>query len=128
MSDQSLIPRIVIGAAEARITILKRISLEDSEPPEYVRERDRRVFGPGLSISEVVDRILAAVRAEGDAAVIRFNEGLDGSAPAPVAVTRAEIEAAYAQVAPELLSALKLAADRIRAYHERQMRHSWASF
>jgi histidinol dehydrogenase len=120
--------RIVRDAAEARATVLRRVSLEDSEPPEYVRDRDRRVFGPGLSVAEVVDRILAAVRAEGDAAVLRFNEGLDGAAPLSVAVPREEIDAAYAQVAPELQEALRLAAGRIRDYHERQLRQGWVNF
>ena len=128
MSVTQIDVRIVHGADEARRTILRRVPLEESEPPEYVRERDRRVFGPGLSVSEVVDRILAAVRSEGDAAVIRFNEGLDGSAPRPVAVPRAEIDAAYAQVPAELVDALRLAADRIRAYHERQLRQGWVNF
>jgi histidinol dehydrogenase len=120
--------RIVHGVEEARRTVLRRVPLEDSEPPDYVRERDRRVFGPGLSVSEVVDRIIAAVRAEGDAAVIRFNQGLDGSAPRLVSVPRAEIEAAYAAVPADLVDALRLAAERIRRYHEQQLRHGWADF
>ena len=120
--------RIVHGAEEARRTVLRRVPLEESEPPEYVRERDRRVFGPGLRVAEVVERIIAAVRAEGDAAVIRLNEGLDGSAPRPVAVGRAETEAAYDAVPPDLIDALRLAAERIRDYHERQLRRGWADF
>lgn len=121
-------PRIIHGAVAARQSILRRVALEDSEPPEYVRERDRRVFGPGLAVAEVVDRILAAVRAEGDAAVIRFNEGLDGSAPAPVAVGRREFEDAYRLVPAELVEALKQAAARIRTYHEAQLRRGWTNF
>lgn len=128
MTPTDIEVRIVRDAAEARKTVLRRVSLEDSEPPEYVRERDRRVFGPGLSVAEVVDRILAAVRAEGDAAVLRFNEGLDGAAPLPVAVPREEIDAAYAQVPSELQDALRLAANRIRDYHERQLRQGWVTF
>lgn len=120
--------RIVRGAAEARATVLRRVALEDSEPPEYVRERDRAVFGPGLSVSEVVDRIITAVRAEGDAAVLRFNQGLDGAATTGVAVSRAEIDAAYRLAPPDLVGALRLAADRIRAYHERQLRQGWVDF
>ncbi len=119
---------IVRGAVAARERLLRRVPLEDTEPPEYVRERDRRLFGPGLSVTEVVQRILSAVRAEGDAAVRRFNEGLDGAAPASVTVSRDEVDAAYQQVAPELIDALRLAAGRIRDYHQRQLRQGWVNF
>ena len=120
--------RIIHGAAAARASILRREPLDEVEPPEHVRERDRRLFGPGLRAGEVVERIIAAVRAEGDAAVIRFNEGLDGAAPLPVRVERAEFEAAYRQVPAELVEALRLAADRIRAYHRRQLEASVREF
>jgi histidinol dehydrogenase len=120
--------RIAHGADEARRTILRRVPLEETEPPEYVRDRDRRLFGPGLRTGEVVERIIAAVRERGDAAVRRFNEGLDGSAPRPVRVGREEMEAAYAQVPVDLVDALRTAAERVRAYHERQLRHGWSEF
>jgi len=120
--------RIILGAAAARATILRRTALEDLEPPEHLRVRDRRLFGPGLRATEVVARIIAAVRAEGDAAVIRFNKGLDGAAPLPVRVERAEFEAAYRQVPGELIEALQLAAARVRAYHERQLTNAARSF
>jgi histidinol dehydrogenase len=120
--------RIVRGAAEARRTILKRSPLEEFDPPEYVRERDRRLFGPGLSVGEVVDRIIRAVREEGDAAVLRFNEGLDGSAPLPITVSSQEIADAYAQTPADLVDALRLAAERVRSYHAKQLQRGWSGF
>jgi histidinol dehydrogenase len=128
MTSQADIVRVFRGAAAARAGVIRREPLDDVEPPEHVRERDRRLFGPGLRAAEVVDRIIAAVRAEGDAAVIRFNEGLDGAAPLPVRVERAEFEAAYRVVPAELIDALRTAAGRIRAYHERQRAHSLREF
>src|SRR5215211_975884 len=120
--------RIIHGAAEARATILRREPLEEIEPPEHVRARDRALFGPGLTAGQVVDRIIAAVRAEGDAAVERFNEGLDGSAPRPVRVGREEFEEAHRAVPAELVDALRLAAERVRAYHRRQREASLRDF
>jgi histidinol dehydrogenase len=120
--------RIINGAAEARAGILRRRPLDDVEPPEHVRARDRKLFGPGHTAAEVVERIIAAVRAEGDAAVVRLNEGLDGAAPLPVRVERPEFEAAYRQVPAELVDALHLAAERIRVYHERQLAAAPRSF
>ena len=127
--DRSADPvRIVVGAAEARATLLRRAPLEETEPPEHVRARDRALFGPGLTAGQVVDRIIAAVRADGDAAVMRFNEGLDGSAPRPVRVSREEFAEAYRTVPAELVEALRLAAERVRAYHRRQREASLRDF
>lgn len=66
--------------------------------------------------------ILADVRARGDAAVVDLTRRFDRTdvTAATLRVTEAEIAAAEAACAPELLAALRVAADRIRAFHERQ--------
>ena len=88
----------------------------------------RALFGPGLSLEETVRRIVRAVRKEGDEAVLRFNQALDLSRPAPILVDRSETAAAYEQLDPALVAALRLAAERIRAHHERQLDRSWRAF
>lgn len=122
--------RIVEGAEEARATLLKRVPLEEPELPEAVRETIRRVFGAELGAEEVVDRILRDVRTDGDAAVRRYNEALDGvRAPeAPLEVSADEIKAAYGEVDGGLVEALRFAAGRIRAFHELQLQHAATSF
>ena len=120
--------RIIKGREEALKTILRRRRLEEADLPEHLRDRDRRLFGPGLDLEQVVRRIVQAVRDVGDTAVLRFNEALDGSAPAPLVVSNEEIEAAYAELDSDLVDALRLAAERIRAYHERQLQRSWVTF
>jgi len=74
-------------------------------------------------VSQTVSQIIADVRARGDAAVaeltLRFDEvDLDA---AGMRVSESEIAAAVAKVAPETMDALKLARDRIEAYHRRQL-------
>ena len=122
--------RIVEGAEEARATLLKRVPHEEPELPEAVRETSRRVFGADLRTDEVVDRILRDVRTDGDAAIRRYNEELDGvRAPdTPLEVSRDEIKAAYDEVEDGLVDALRFAADRIRAFHELQFEHAATSF
>jgi histidinol dehydrogenase len=71
-------------------------------------------------VSGVVAGILANVRARGDAAVADLTLRFDGVAP-PFEVTDGEIDAACAEVNPALMDALRLAADRIRAFHEKQL-------
>jgi histidinol dehydrogenase len=72
-----------------------------------------------------VAEILAAVRAGGDAALRTLTARFDG-----VTVDRfpvANPRAYEGHVAPELLDSLKLAADRLRAFHELQPLPSWTT-
>ena len=70
-----------------------------------------------------VAAIIADVRARGDAAVIELTARFDRLVltPATLAFSPSQIEAEVAKVSPEDRAALELAADRIRAYHLRQM-------
>ena len=74
-------------------------------------------------VDDTVAGIIADVRARGDAAVIELTAKFDrlDLTPATLAFTTAEIEAECAKVSPEDRAALELAADRIRAYHARQL-------
>ena len=70
-----------------------------------------------------VAAIIADVRARGDAALVELTARFDGFdlATAGLAFSRSEIDAECAKVSAEDSTALELAADRIRAYHERQL-------
>ncbi|MFE3837144.1 histidinol dehydrogenase [Pseudogemmobacter sonorensis] len=74
-------------------------------------------------VDEAVAAIIADVRARGDAAVIEHTARFDRLelTPETLALSPEEIEAECARVAPEDAQALSLAAQRIRAYHVRQM-------
>lgn len=74
-------------------------------------------------VDATVAGIIADVRARGDRAVLDLTARLDrlDLTPATMAFSEAEIDAAVASVAPADRDALELAADRIRAYHARQL-------
>ena len=74
-------------------------------------------------VDQAVAAIIADVRARGDAAVLELTARFDrlDLTPATMAFTADEIAAECAKVSPEDRAALELAADRIRAYHLRQM-------
>ena len=80
-------------------------------------------------VDHIVAGIIADVRDRGDAAVIELTEKFDRLklTPETLAFSPEEIEAACAQVPAAEREALELAAERIRAYHVRQMPedHSW---
>ena len=73
-------------------------------------------------VGNAVAAILAEVKARGDAAVIEYTERFDKPAQAnwQLQVTDEEIAAASARVSSDVLSALTVAHERIRAHHEKQ--------
>lgn len=91
----------------------------DTEFRKLLAERDSdtaRVDGP-------VTEILAAVRARGDEALCEFTNRFDRTDVTPdrLRITPDEIEGACAEVAPELLDSLEVAASRIESFHKAQM-------
>jgi len=74
-------------------------------------------------VGKVVADILAAVRADGDAAVLKFTEQFDRVRlmPDTMRVPAADIAAARAACAEDVLAALSTAHRRITDFHRRQM-------
>lgn len=120
--------RIIHDTAEAQRSILARRPLADEALSPGVREGIRRVFGEDLTAGQVVDRILADVRNDGDTALRRYTEAIDGVALDDLLVIENELYDGLQQVEPAVVQALKTAADRIEAFHRRQLRQSWFSF
>ena len=74
-------------------------------------------------VDDIVAGIIAEVRVRGDAAVLDLTQRFDRLelTPATMAFSATEIAAECARVSGEDRAALELAADRIRAYHQRQL-------
>ncbi|HTJ94294.1 MAG TPA: histidinol dehydrogenase, partial [Pararobbsia sp.] len=84
------------------------------------------------AIESAVARILADVRARGDAAVLDYTKRFDRVDVPEVAaleLPRKRLEAALEGLSPKRRAALECAAARVRAYHEKQKlecgTHSW---
>ena len=120
--------RIVEGAEAARASVLRREPLYERALPDAVRESIRETFGEDLGAAEVVARIIADVRREGDAAVTRYSQRFDRSSYTAIEVGREEIDAAFTKTSSELLEALEVAADRVHSYHQLQAQHGPRSF
>jgi histidinol dehydrogenase len=73
-------------------------------------------------VDDAVAAILSEVRGRGDAAVADFTRQFDHREP-PYEITREKWDALAAEVSPRVREALELAANRIRAFHERQVEH-----
>lgn len=82
------------------------------------------------SYSEYEDRvreIIGQVRLRGDEAVFAYTAEFDGARldAGSVRVSREEIEEAYREVDPALVSVIRKSIANIRAFHEKQGRQSW---
>ena len=74
-------------------------------------------------VEPAVKDILAAVRGQGDAAVLGFVEKFERRRPAQLLVRDYQGAAALAALPPPVRQALELSAARVRRYHEEQKRH-----
>jgi histidinol dehydrogenase len=120
--------RIFTDLAEARRTILRRASLQDAPATPEMLDTSERVWGARIGPAEVVDRILADVEARGDAALRDITEKLDLTRLEALEVGPGEVEAARREVPAEVVEALEVAAEQVRAFHERHRPRSWLDF
>ena len=87
---------------------------------------DSRLSPATDSVEAAVRGILAAVCERGDEAVLELTQRFDFPQASTLRVAEAAIDAAVARVrATELWPVLQLAAERIRAFHMRQVKQSW---
>lgn len=111
----------VLEGPAARAALTR--SFNEIPVPDSVLERIERTFGEALSPTQVVERILADVRARGDDALRHWTRTLDGADLAALEVPEDEIT--RAQVTPELHAAVRLAIARVRAFYEQQPAHGF---
>ncbi|MFN8487692.1 MAG: histidinol dehydrogenase [Caldilineaceae bacterium] len=115
----------IYSTTEAQNSILRRPAWDEISVPDLLADGIAALFGERLTPDEVVRRILADVRARGDAALIEWTQRLDRVQPVTLVVTQSQIEDAYRQVDAATVDALKLAAQRIENFHRRQPALSW---
>ena len=75
------------------------------------------------SFMEKVQPIIAAVKEEGDAALVRFGQNFDGAKPLAQATLKAsesEFDAAFKTVDDEVIEAINYGIENIRTFHEEQ--------
>src|SRR4030066_2545178 len=76
-------------------------------------------------IQNIVGKIINDIRRNGDKAVKKYTEKYDSIKLKRLSIDRKEIESSAKKASRELLSAIKLSAKRIRAFHELQKEESW---
>ena len=119
-----LIP-VFTDLAHAQQTVLRRAAWDDQDVPAVVRDGIRRRFGEELTPTAAVTRVLNDVRRRGEAAAREWTQRIDGVTLATLTVSRAEQQAALARLPAALVEALRLARERIEAFHRKQPMDSW---
>jgi histidinol dehydrogenase len=104
----------------------------DSKQKDIAAELKRIVNRGEAATEEVaaaVKEVVERVRKEGDPAVLEYTEKFDRASLAlkDIRVSPEEIRDAYTKVEQKKVDALKLAAQNIRHFHEKQKMSSWVS-
>ena len=115
----------IYTAEEAKLTLLKRQPFALQTTSVKTLESIKAVFGEELSPSQAVQRILQDVHARGDQALLEWNAKLDRRFDPELRVSENQLQEALKTLPESQLQALKTAAARVRAFHEKQPKISW---
>ncbi|PCC99157.1 histidinol dehydrogenase [Halopseudomonas pelagia] len=108
-----------------------KITRLDANQVDFKQHLDALLAWEGVSdksVNERVEEIIAAVRERGDAALVEYTARFDGlqvNSMADLILDRARLELALERITPEQRTALEVAAERVRIYHEHQTQPSW---
>lgn len=106
---------------------IRTLRMATEQGQQFVRAlRNRFSFGDG-GCRDSVAAIIDEVRRRGDEAVVAYTRKFDAPemTVANLRVSEEEIEKAVREVDAQFLATLRLAAERIRVFHEREMEDSW---
>ena len=116
-ADMIKIRRLKSGDADFERTLLSSLSIPSADDS---------------AIEQTVLGILNTIQQNGDEALLQYTQQFDGinaKSVADLKIDAAQMAAAYKDLPQEQASALEQAAERVRAYHERQKKeagcHSW---
>ncbi|MCI8578902.1 MAG: histidinol dehydrogenase [Lachnospiraceae bacterium] len=106
---------------------MRIIRLDEQSRKNLLEDLLKRDPNNYTSYETTVQAIVEDVRSRRDQAVFAYTENFDKVRldASSIRVTDREIEEAYAQVDPELLTVMRHSMENIRRYHEKQKRDSW---
>lgn len=107
--------------------LMQKKAFDECELSPGVQAGVTAMFGAPLTAAQVVDKIVTAVRVEGDEQLLYYTNLLDkaGLTTATIRVSEAEFAEANELVDKEVLAAIGRAVANVRRFHEEQMPKSW---
>ena len=118
-----------IGRAAAE-KLLQKAAFDEVSLNPRIQAKNKELYGEDLTPAQIVEKIVTAVRKDGDAAVIKYTKMLDGSelTADKLLVSAEEFEDAYALADPAVVASLRKAIANVRSYHEEQKPRSWMTY
>jgi len=110
--------------------LLQKAAFDEVELNPKIQAANKKLFGADLTPAEVVDRIVTDVRRQGNAAVIKYTQLIDGVhyEADDFLVTDSEYAAAEREADPQVVASLEKAAENVRRYHQEQKPNSWMTY
>ncbi len=107
---------------------IRRLCISDSD---FATQLDQLLAWESVSdknVAAVVDEVLTAVRMRGDAALVEYSNRFDRRAVKTISelqIAPTQLQESLKKISVEQRNALEQAAERIRAFHEKQCADSW---
>lgn len=114
-------------SAEEINALMEKKAFDEAVLSPRVQEGVTKMFGAPLTAAQVVDKIVGEVRSEGDKALFKYTNLLDGSGvnKRSIKVSAKEFAEANKLVEPATMEAIKRAIANVRKFHEEQMPKTW---
>ena len=109
--------RIIEGFQPAKLALTRQPLAELHSVSPAVKQRLNEIFGAGVDPEQAVRQIIGEVYRRGDAALLDYTTKIDGIKLSSLEVSREQVSSAYREVDEGLVSALRLAAERIRNFN-----------
>ena len=116
--------RIIEGFQTAKSVLSRQPLAELYSVSPAVKRRLKEMFGTE-DPEQAVRQIIGEVCHRGDAALFDYTLRIDGVKLTSLEISREQVTSAYREVNEKLVSTLKLAAERIRAFHSAQKDSIW---
>ncbi len=106
---------------------MRTLELTSETKKELLGNLLKRNPGSYTQYENTVNAIIENVRNNGDKALFEYTKEFDKCeiTADTIKVTRAEIDAAYAELDDKFIEVMKKSAENIRVFHEKQKRNSW---
>lgn len=116
--------KIIRGFSSVKTALSRQIPTASYPVSPALKRELKRLFGTD-DPEQVVRQIVSDVQKRGDAALLGLTLKIDGIKLTSLEIDKRQIASAYREVDKELVSALKLAAERIASFHKAQKENIW---
>lgn len=118
------------SSQEALVKLLTKPSFDQVTLGKGAMDHIEKVFGSALTASQVVETIVQDVRLQGDAAVLRYTQAIDGVTltSESLEVTAEEFDEAMEQVDEQVLAAIRRAIANVKSFHLEQLPKTWLTY